>query len=281
MGQYLDGAAFVCRRIHNNVQGVIRSFQAQEGRGTVDGRSKETYLEKILCQPDFSQERIMGNLITMFAAGSDTTGNTIMICLWEMLQENQKEYYEELVEEVHALPTNMEEVSYDDLMKSLPKMRAFVAEINRLKGTAPVVFMETAQTVEIGGMKIPPGLQLYLDCSYLGTLEGSGIPDGPKGESSAVFCPRRWLSQAKDSKEWTFVKPSAKTGVTHCSGFGAGVRICPGQHLAEVEVVYCLASLLEHFELSLKPNHPPMELMSNFTETPDTDIEVIVKPRGK
>ena len=71
---------------------TVRSFQEQNGDTT--SRRSRTYLQKVLSQQSsMSHERIMGNLLTMFAAGSETTGNTTMICLWKMVQENEKEIY--------------------------------------------------------------------------------------------------------------------------------------------------------------------------------------------
>ena len=201
-----------------------------------------------------------------------------MICLWELLQDEQKEYLQEMVDEIQSL-TNLEEASFDELMQGLPKVRAFFYEINRLKGTGPTLYLEPAETVNIGGVEVPAGTELMVDCAYLSTLEGSGIPEGPKGEPAAEFCPKRWLSRESNTAQWNVTKPSPKNGVSFCSGFGGGVRICPGQDLAELEVIYCLACLLKHFEISLKPNHEPMKLTTAFTETPNIDIEVVVKER--
>jgi cytochrome P450 len=278
IGKHLDLSAFSAERIQRNIAQTVALFQTtSKGKEEAEEGQQPTYLEKMLSQTDYTQDRIMGNLFTMFAAGTDTTGNTIMICLWELLQEEQKDYYEEVVQEALALP-DLETATLDDLMENLPRIRAFFYEINRLKGTAPMSFLQTAEAVQVGGVEVPSGHEIIIDYSYLGTLEGSGIPDGPQGESPAMFCPRRWLSRVEGSK-WTVTKPSSTTGVPHSSGFGSGVRICPGQVLAELEAIYCLASLLRSFDLSLKPGHAPVKLMTNFTDMPDKDIELVMKPR--
>lgn len=276
IGPYLDLGEFSAGRVQRFVQGIIHSFQTESNSSK--GNRDQTYLHKVLNQPDLSHERIMGNLLTMFAAGSETTGNTVMICLWELLQADQKNNLQELVEEVQTF-SNLEEASFDELFKGLPKVRAFFYEINRLKGTVPGLYLENPEPVTLGGIVIPAHTEVYLDCAYLGTLEGSGIPDGPNGEPAAEFCPRRWLTQQPGTGELTVTKPCPQNGISFSSGFGGGVRICPGQDLAELEVVYCLASLLKQFEIQLKAGHEPVKLRASFTESPNIDIELVLKKR--
>jgi len=225
-------------------------------------------------------------LMTMFAAGSETTGNTTMICLWELLQDQNQDLLQELTDEVLAFP-NLETSAMDELMDGLPQVRALFYEINRLKGTAPALILQAGQDVTIAGMNMPKDTTFYVNGCYLGTLKGSGIPDGPNGESPAVFCSRRWLAPREDeaavndgTPKWTVIKPHPKTGVSISSGFGNGVRICPGQDLAELEVVYCLANILKNFEISLRPGHPHVTMVTSFTQSPDLDIEILFKPRG-
>ena len=80
-------------------------------------------------------------------------------------------------------------------------------------------------------------------------------------------------------EQWIVTKPSPKSGVSMSSGFGNGVRICPGQALAELEATYLLASILTKFDVKLMENHPPVKLISSFTQSPNIDINVVLTPR--
>ena len=57
------------------------------------------------------------------------------------------------------------------------------------------------------------------------------------------------------------------------------MRVCPGRELAEIEILVVLGSILRKFEIELEPNHAPMKLVTRFTESPNVDIRLILKPR--
>ena len=61
--------------------------------------------------------------------------------------------------------------------------------------------------------------------------------------------------------------------------FGHGHRACPGQHLAEVEILTFLVYILQNFEVQLQEHHPPLQIISRFTEAFDGDLVLSLKPR--
>ena len=312
LGKYLDGATFNVGRLMNEIQAIITSYSSNSNnqspsKNSNNNRSK-TYLQKLLDQHDsMSQQRVMGNLLTMFAAGSETTANVTMVCFWELLQEENRPYLEEVLVELQQLEKDCGALESNALtaktfLQSVPKLRALFYEVVRFRGTAPALFLcvGAQEGVEIGGYHFPCGTEFFMPLEYLGKLDDplNGIPQGPNGEPPGVFCPRRWLrladekgeddtgtSKTKDNNNqqqvWTVIKPSSKCGVNMSSGFGSGVRICPGQDLAELEATYCLASIFQHFDVSLMPDHPPMKLISSFTQTPNVDIRLVLKSRRR
>eukprot|EP00957_Ditylum_brightwellii_P012896 974563-Ditylum_brightwellii.AAC.1 len=95
-----------------------------------------------------SRHRLMGNLLTVFAAGSETTGTTITIGIWQLLH-NHRELLPDLIKEVQAIPSLETTATYDELLEGLPQLRAFFYEINRLHGTTPGLFLETSEPVKV------------------------------------------------------------------------------------------------------------------------------------
>jgi cytochrome P450 len=301
VGQYLDGFGYTKDRLIKKLNRTLDSY-ASENNNNNNERSK-TYLKKLLDQKDsrdMSKQRIVGNLMTMFAAGSETTGNTVMICLWELLKDDIDDdmisYRNEIIDEVlcftdstGGIGLDSPELTVDVFAKSIPKLRAYFYEIVRYTGTAPQLFLSVAAEagVQIDDVWFPKGTDFLLPLEYLGKQDDSGIPFGPNAERPAKFCPRRWLSKEKVVEEngkrtdekWIVTKPSAKSGVSMSSGFGNGVRICPGQSLAELEATYLLARILTEFDVKLTPNHPPVKLISSFTVSPNIDINLVLTPR--
>uniref|UniRef100_A0A7S2UHB0 Cytochrome P450 n=1 Tax=Attheya septentrionalis TaxID=420275 RepID=A0A7S2UHB0_9STRA len=79
-------------------------------------------------------------------------------------------------------------------------------------------------------------------------------------------------------KKLSVMKPCDKTGF---NSFGNGRRVCPGRDLADMEVIICLASVLRKFVVTLKEEHPPMKLVTRFTESPNINIMLSLQPRGR
>ena len=79
------------------------------------------------------------------------------------------------------------------------------------------------------------------------------------------------------SESLTVIQPSNKHG--GFMSFGHGLRICPGAHLAKVEVVTGLFCILRMFTLAPIENHPPIRRVTRFTETYDGEVQLALKLR--
>eukprot|EP00957_Ditylum_brightwellii_P041382 3133667-Ditylum_brightwellii.AAC.1 len=79
LGQMLDGGYWHIGRLQKRIRNIVKAYSGNnKTKDTSNQRSHTTYLEKILAGSEqMSQDRLMGNLLTMFAAGSETTGNTV------------------------------------------------------------------------------------------------------------------------------------------------------------------------------------------------------------
>ena len=171
---------------------------------------------------------------------------------------------------------NYDSASLEDFTNYLPRLRSLVYEVLRLKG--PVAFMgvETRDPIEIDGVQLPPNTSFFLMWRYISTREDSEsrTPRGPRDTPLNDFCPRRWLVDDDSKGSPSVVSATYKTGFR---GFGTGKRVCPGRDLAEIEILVIISSILRNFKVSLEPGHPPMKLVSRFTQTP-SDIRLCLTP---
>lgn len=146
-------------------------------------------VEKILANEEImSEERLLSSILLNFTAGSETTSTSITFCLWELCQPQNQALYEELVQEALALDNLLDAtISYQDVMQRLPKTLALFYEINRWGGSTPSLLLTTRETVTVADHEFPPDTSFHMHLAYLGTQPGSNIPNGPRGESPAIF----------------------------------------------------------------------------------------------
>merc|ERR1712157_274756 len=108
---------------------------------------KKSFLGKILAQAKkdethLTDERIIGNLLTMFAAGSETTYNTLLVCLYEIADDTtglQNELFQEVVTLCGSSATDASGIGYTELNEGLPRMRSLMYEVLRVKGPSPML----------------------------------------------------------------------------------------------------------------------------------------------
>jgi cytochrome P450 len=281
IGDYLDGVAFRKNRLLRGFQQMIQEYKRQQAEGVGKNVSQQkTYLAKIMSLADderLSEKRILGNLMTMFAAGSESTAVTIMTCLWRMLQDENT--YHDICTEARAFAT-IQTCHLPELFQQLPKLRSLFYEVNRYQSAAAALALEAVEgPLTVNDHTFPKGTIFFVHMQKLSHSPLSGVPLGPHGESPTEFCAFRWTRMDDDGRLCA-VKPSVKTGVPLVGGFGAGARICPGQDLAEVEAIVCIASLLRAFDISLPIGHKPLKLVARTSMTPDSDIRLILKDRS-
>ena len=328
IGQYLDGGAWPINRVNQICKDVIQEYEDEGDKKAVsvndhDGEGKDndarnqvkiftdskskTFLGKMveLSKKDtatMSAERLVGNLLTMFAAGAESSAVTLSTSLYEIAIDGTG-LQGELAAEALALK-NFEEakMSLEEIYNGLPRMRSFVYELLRIRGPSASLGLEnSSEPIEIGGILHPPHTMFFILSRYISTIEvmsesGSdhpsksstkiGTPRGPRDAPLTDFCPRRWLQPNESDGEskhngnveisYTVTTPTFKTGY---NPFGMGARVCPGREMAEVEILLILSAILRNFEISLEEGHPPVKLVTRFTECPDRDIRLSLKPR--
>jgi cytochrome P450 len=288
----IDGGRDTSGRVMETLRGLVRKYKEQKDDGALINyeqeqtkRDRKIFLHDLIDMSDgvnakLDGDRVAGNLATLILAGTDTTSGTLAACLWEIA--NDLELQNELHRDISHSEIDLENLAFSDVMNGFPRLYSLLYEVLRLKGPGPAIYLEPAERIEIQGELIEPGTMIVAMLRTFGEMAASEIPTGPKGEGPEQFCPLRWLipqnsTSGRIARPLAVMHPSNK----HCGfmPFGHGVRVCPGAQLAKIEVITGLFCILQKFEISPIPKHPPIRIVSRFTEKFDGEIQLILKPR--
>jgi cytochrome P450 len=184
----------------------------------------------------------------MFLAGFETTSTALQWWTWLMARHPASaRRAQQEIEQVLGTRTPTAE----DLPQ-LPWLTATLKEAMRLYPPVPaMVTRRTTADVQVGGWSIPKGsLVMVLPCVAHHDTRYFPQPE--------LFQPERFMPDA----------PALPRGAW--MPFGAGPRVCIGQHFAMLEMVIIGAMLLQRYDLSEAPDQPP----------PEAEVQVTLRPRG-
>jgi cytochrome P450 len=211
----------------------------------------ENFLEGMVAAQEtegtFTDEEILGNVLTLLLAGEDTTSHTMAWTIWSLarMPEVQARWAEEAGEVLGEEPyppafETVERLSYGE---------GVLREAMRLKSVAPIGSAEPLADTEVAGIAMPAGTKILL------LTRQAGLRDVVRPRE---FLPGRWLGE--DGAE----APDQKSFLS----FGAGQRFCPGRNLAFLEAKTALAMIARNFEISLDPAAGPVTELLGFTMSP-------------
>jgi cytochrome P450 len=182
-------------------------------------------------QSGITPNEVHGNVLTMLLAGEDTTANTLAWAIWllsrhpEALERARAEVDREVGDWAHWTPEAFARLDY---------VEACASETLRLKPVVPFLMLQALRETQVAGIRIPP------DTLVWGALRVDSLRND-YFEAAARFDPERWLSGATGH--------SAASSNRVAMPFGAGPRVCPGRHLAMIEIKMALAVLLGRFDI--------------------------------
>jgi cytochrome P450 len=212
-----------------------------------------TLVEALLAARDeagtaLSDDEILGNVLTLLLAGTETTANTLAWMLHFLtdcpaVQRTMQQEAEAILGVARLLPEFQAH-------ERLRYIEAVAHETLRLKSVAPVLCVEPTQAVDVGSLHLPAGTAVFLLTRY-GGLHASAFTNADQ------FQPERWLT----------VPPEPRTGHTPQAfmPFGGGPRVCPGRHLALLEMKTVMAMLGRNFTLTKPAGTPPVGEHFAFT----------------
>ena len=193
---------------------------------------------------------IAANVITLLLAGEDTTAHTLA---WSMLflcddAALQKRLQADAAQ---ALGPALVCPAFESL-KDLDLFEATAHEATRLKPIIPIIFLETLADVVLGDVAIPAGTPLFF-------LLRPAMQDERHFGRPAEFLPERW------SAGHEAVQPHDTRAYAQ---FGAGPRVCPGRHLAGVELRLVLSMLARNFSVEHAGDPVDIREVMAFTMMP-------------
>jgi cytochrome P450 len=146
----------------------------------------------------------------------------------------------------------------DDLPQ-LPYSRAFIDEMLRLYPSAWMLTRQALQPDQLGPYSIPAGATVIVS-PYVNHRLSNWWP------APDVFQPERWLDTSKPASTQFAYFP-----------FGAGPRMCVGQHLAILEMSLILVRVVQRCELEIDGALP--KPVATVSIQPDRRLRAQVRPR--
>ena len=202
-------------------------------RRNVDISEKPNDLLQMLLDATFedsddkmSEEQLMDEVVTLFVAGSETSGHSLAWTIYLFSQNPDQ------LNHAHAEIFKIIKEDYQSLekYKKIKYLSNAVAESLRLYPPIWMITREAIEDDEISGFSIKKGSQMYIPVK--------GIQNHFKyWDKPEKFIPERW---DQEIKEKCIYLP-----------FGAGPRFCVGAELAKMEITLALLKLLNEFNFEL------------------------------
>ena len=232
------------RELDTSVTSVNRSIDgfvaAARDRLAADPQRREAprnLLEAMIVAADdpdsgIGDAEVAGNVMTMLLAGEDTTANTLAWAIW-LLRHNPAAL-DRARAEVDAVVGDPAEWTLERFAR-LRWLEACANETMRLKPVAPSLVLQALRDTQIADIRVPAKTLVF------GALRSDSLRDD-QFERALQFEPERWL-------HGTGAVAAASSPSRVSMPFGAGPRVCPGRHLAMLEMKIALAALLRHFDI--------------------------------
>jgi cytochrome P450 len=221
------------RRARTRLDATIYRF-IDERRQHAD--HQEDLLSTLLAARDddgtgMSDTQVRDEAMTLFAAGHETSANTLTWALFLLSQHPESE---------QAVVAELDEVSRNRLpepgdLPRLPLLRAVVTETLRLYPPGWLITVVATEPLELGGQTIPTGAMILMAPWQMHRDER--LFDDPH-----AFRPSRWSPDMLATLPQFAYFP-----------FGGGPRLCLGERFAQMEVVMVLATLISRWRMELAP----------------------------
>lgn len=203
-----------------------------------------------------TDDQVRDEVATIFLAGHETTALSLSFTM--LLLARHPDVQARARAEVDAVLGSRRATMAD--VAALPFVEAVLKESMRVYPPVYIFSREALQDVEIGGWEIPRGTQVL-------TAVWAMHRDSRWFEDPETFMPQRWLDGLEERLPKYAYLP-----------FGAGTRVCIGNHFAMLEGILGLATLLQHLEFEPDPDFE-LDLLTSVTLRPKGGVSVRLKRR--
>ena len=195
-----------------------------------------------------SDAEVYDQCVTNFQAGHETTATALL--WWSRLMAEHPDAAARARDEVDAVLGTRDPTAAD--LPALPWLTATLKETLRLYSPIAAILTRRATAdIVVGGHRLPRGTLLRITPWVL-QRDPRSFPEPDR------FHPERFLPDAPPPPRGAWM------------AFGAGPRVCIGQHFAMLEMTLAAAMMLQRWTLSLPPDAPPAV----------PELNVTLRPRG-
>lgn len=247
--------------VHDHVQGLIdRNRSAMAAN---PGAAPANLLQTLLAARDddgggLTDAEVFANVFTVLLGGEDTTANAIA---WTLpFLSADRGLQQRLHAEARTAFGDARVCPDHERLKPLELAEAVVTEAGRLKPTVSALFLEPNEDVQLADVQVPAGTAVAF-------ILRPDANDDRCFAQAGRFDPDRWLRR-REAGSGPDTAPAAHEPRAHAQ-FGAGARVCPGRHLATVEMRLVLSMLMRNFEIELACTADQIREVTAFATVPD------------
>ncbi|KAI1073369.1 cytochrome P450 [Whalleya microplaca] len=202
---------------------------------------------------NFNERHVLAAAVSNIGAGSDTVSCGLQTCIYHLIRQPNlwSRLRREIDEARNEGRCQTSIVSYEDASK-LPYLDACIKEALRILAPVPMGLPRVAPKggVTIGDTTFPEGTTLSINPTVV------HLSKEIWGSDAREYNPDRWLSPDIASREKYFMP------------FGAGWASCPGQHLAKVQMLKMIATIVRDYDIRLVNPNKQWKWAAYFTMNP-------------